>query len=120
MATDHRGNPLHAGKRTHDEVYTGIHADWNDALNTLERMPRTYDRNFDAKDPAYVAVRGNLHRALTAGLFNPDIQNRVDSKYSIWGPRDRMLSFHGGLNMSRNIMDDPDTAHISLSNDEYL
>lgn len=114
MATDHRGRDVHAGKRTFDELLLDrINTDLDDALNTTERMPREYDRNFDAKNPAYVAAKGKIDRALTASIFNPYKQFRM------WEPG-QMLPFRGGLNMSRNIMDDQDTAHISLSNDEYL
>ena len=69
MATDHRGKPLHAGKRTYDEMYNGL-VDMDtrlDAARTFAHTPGTFD---DGGDKMWDWQTG--HNMATNAFDNPD------------------------------------------------
>jgi hypothetical protein len=105
MASDHRGRPLHAGKRTMQENY-GYHPDYrwgsgryvSNKLDgaTLHSPTSLPPDGWKFVNPPYVDINEGLSKPNPA--WNKDAARR----------------------MVRTVTMGPDTAHISLSNDEYL
>lgn len=103
MATDHRGRSVHAGKRTHQEN-KGYHPDYKwDSGGYFETK---------LEGARLLSPRNPLPELAYKFVNTPMI--RETGQYSkAWNTTaaDRMV---------RTASMDPDTAHISLSNDEYL
>lgn len=106
MAEDSRGRAINAGKRTRD-------ADVQHYMYRQRMRGGLPDgMTWDISDPevwrAYHSASDTLARNKTAGFFDP-YQNPTN-----------MWSKESGIRMMKNAFEDPDTAHISLSNDEYM
>lgn len=102
MATDHRGRRVHAGKRD-TQAYM-----YRQKMQGGLSPNMTWDLNDPEVWKSYHGAGDTLARSETAGFFNP-YQNPTN-----------MWSKSAGINMMKNAFEDSDTAHISLSNDEYL
>ena len=116
MAKDHRGNPLHAGKRTNDDDFGRP----NDAFGRqIDQGNRSYEESnpWDFKYTVKKMDGANLH---TPSNPMPYETQKLQFKLNtIPSTIRRGITYRTERRMTRNMSFDPDTAHINLSTDEY-